>query len=76
MRVSEKELKEYPDGTIFSIFLSGDEWDEEFGNAYEVLKYKNKLLVLTDWFDMDINDKGYEIEVAYDPHSNKLFLSD
>ena len=67
MRLTEKQVKALPDGTQLKIFLSGTEWNEDFGKAYDVIKIKDKLCIWNnDFFDInDINAKdGYELEVA------------
>lgn len=51
MRIDTIEkYNKYPDGTIFNMFLSGDDWKEEYGSAFKVIK---------------VGDKLYEIKPAY-----------
>ena len=44
MRIDTIEkYDKYPDGTIFDIFLSGDDWNEDYGSKFEAIKVGDKL---------------------------------
>lgn len=64
MRVTKEELKKIPDGTKLKIFLSGSNWEEDFGKVFNAIKFNDNLYVVADFYDLDIDDPGYEIDVA------------
>lgn len=64
MRITKEELKKVPDGTKLKIFLSGSNWEKDFGKTFNAIKFNDNLYVITDFYDLDIDDPGYEIEVA------------
>ena len=70
MKITNKEqFEQFPNGTIFKLFLSGEGWDEDFGNNPWVIKKNNKLytIKLNDWFDFNeclIKDQ-YSVELFY-----------
>lgn len=80
MKITNKEqFNKFPNGTIFKLFLSGESWDEEFGDNPWVIKKDNKLYVIekNNWFDFNecnINDgydnDEYDIEVFYNKESD------
>lgn len=72
MRVTSDEIKNFPDGTKFKVFLSGGYWEDEFGKVMNVIKFNNRLYNIGDFFDIDdINHKdGYEFEVAINEYEN------
>lgn len=76
MKITNKEqFDKLPNGTIFKLFLSGEDWDEDFGNSPWVIKKNNKLytIKLDEWFDFNeciINDQ-YSVEVFYNKESDK-----
>jgi len=64
MRITKEELKKIPNGTKLKIFLSGSNWEEDFGKTFNAIKYNDNLYVVTDFYDLEIDDPGYEVEVA------------
>ena len=68
MKITNKEqFDKLPNGTIFKLFLSGEGWDEDFGNSPWAIKKNNKLytIKLNDWYDFDELDDQYSVEVFY-----------
>lgn len=47
---TEKEYNIFPDGTIFRVFLTGDDWDTETGTVEKCVKLGNKLIPIKDGF--------------------------
>ena len=66
MILTQEQVKNYPDGTAMTVFLSGSEWDDDFGRSYTVVKYGDRLVKTSDWFSINEmnNDEGYEFNVA------------
>ena len=70
MRITREKIEKLPDGTKLKIFLSGSDWEEDFGKSMTVFKFKNqvfeyKLLEIEDmgsgdqWIISDF-DEAYE----------------
>lgn len=76
MKINEEELKTLSDGTILTIFLQGDDWEEEIGETYSVIKVNDKLYVLdkeTGFFNLnEINETGFEYSLSLDKTQNFL----
>jgi hypothetical protein len=77
MKITKEEFKNCPNGTIFTLFLQGDDWDEEIGEIYRVVKLEDKLFVLDDsqgFFNInDMDDKNFEFSLSLDKVQNSLF---
>jgi hypothetical protein len=70
MKITNKEqFNELPNGTIFKLFLSGEEWEEDFGKTPWVIKKDNRLYEINfdNWYDFNdcLLDDGYNVEVIY-----------
>ena len=66
MRISREEVKKLKDGTVLTIFLSGSDWDEDFGEAVKVIKFKDNLIKYDLYCDVDDIDTGdsFDIQAA------------
>lgn len=67
---NEKDYDKIPDGDMLHIFFSGTGWDNEFGKSYKVVKIKDKIYKVTDYFNkeecFDEDDPSLEVVLAYD----------
>ena len=77
MRLTANQIKNLPDGTKLKIFLSGSDWEEDFGKSITVFKFKNQLFEYNPFCEIEDIDSGdqLDIQAAIDEYSNKLFLS-
>ena len=53
--------------------MAGHDWQEDFGKVKKVIKIKDKLYNVGDFFniyEIDDDDKGYEIVVAIGDKDN------
>lgn len=65
MRLTKEQIKRMPNGSIFKIFYSGNDWEEDFGKVFTVIKRGNRLYHTTCFDEIDeIDDRDYEIIVA------------
>ena len=78
MKINTKEeYDRIPDGTLLKVFLEGDEWDEDCGEVFTVIKANNRLEVFTvvtktnnrvyhtGFFYFDEKDElGYEFSIV------------
>ena len=73
--INKEQFNEFPNGTIFKLFLSGVDWDEDFGISPWAIKKNNKLytIKLNDWFDFNecIIDDEFSVEVFYNGDKDK-----
>ena len=74
MRITREEIENLPDGTKLSIFLSGSDWEEDFGKSMTVFKFKNQLFEYKPFCEIEDIDSGdqLDIQAAIDEYSNKL----
>lgn len=66
MRLTRDQVEDLKDGTELVIFLSGYEWDEDFGKAVKVIKVDNRLIkydVICNTHDIDTGD-SLDIQAA------------
>jgi hypothetical protein len=66
MRLTREQVNNLEDGTVLTIFLSGREWDEDFGKAVKVIKVDNRLIkydVICNICDID-SDDSLDIQAA------------
>lgn len=66
MRLTRDQVEDLKDGTVLTIFLSGREWDEDFGKAVKVIKVDNRLIkydVICNICDID-SDDSLDIQAA------------
>ena len=77
MRLTANQIKNLPDGTKLKIFLSGVDWEEDFGKSMTVFKFGNQLFEYKPFCEIEDIDSGdqLDIQAAIDEYSNKLFLS-
>ena len=77
MRITREEIEKLPDGTKLNIFLSGSDWEEDFGKSMIVFKFRNQLFEYKPFCEIEDIDSGdqLDIQAAIDEYSNKLFLS-
>ena len=66
MRISREQVKNLKDGTVLTIFLSGSDWDGDFGKAVKVIKFKDSLMKYELYCDIDEIDTGdsFDIQAA------------
>lgn len=72
MRITPDEIRNLPDGSKIKLFLSGDDWHEDYGKVINTVKVKDKLFVISEFYDIedlevtdDKIDKYFTIEAAY-----------
>jgi hypothetical protein len=71
---TQEEYNKFPDGTIFNLFLEGEEWDNDFCKVEKVVKLGNHLLVLNNHYDFsERDDKGYETKLMYSEQLQDFF---
>ena len=81
MKINTKEeYDKIPEGTLLKVFLEGDEWDDNCGEVFTVIKANNRLEIFTvvinrvyhtGFFDFNEKDElGYEFSVVR-PSPNK-----
>lgn len=72
MRITKEEIERLPDGTKLKIFLSGSEWEENFGKSMTVFKFKNQLFEYNPFCEIEDIDSGdqLDIQAAIDEYSN------
>lgn len=65
MRLTKEQIKALPNGSIVTLFYSGNDWKEDFGKVFTAMKKENRLYHITGFDDIDeIDDRDYEIIVA------------
>ena len=55
-----------PDGTRLKVFLTGNNWEDDFGKVQTVVKIKDKLYIADEFHyidDVDCSD-GYDMVAA------------
>ena len=71
MRITADEIRNLPDGSKIKLFLSGNNWDEDYGKVINTIKVKDKLFVVDGFYGVedleviDDKDKYFTIEAAY-----------
>ena len=73
MILTKRQVEGLPDGTVLRVFMAGHDWQEDFGKVKKVIKLKDKLYNVGDFFnidEIDDEDKGYEIVVALGDKDN------
>lgn len=73
MILTRKQVEGLPNGTVLRVFMAGSKWDKDFGKVQKVIKVKDKLYNIGDFFninEIDNDDKGYEIIVAVGDNDN------
>ena len=73
MVLTKRQVEGLPDGTVLRVFMAGSRWEEDFGKVKKVIKLKDKLYNITDFFDTDEiedGDPGWEIVVAIGAEDN------
>ncbi len=64
MRLSQKEIRELPDGAQFKVIYSGSGWDKDFGKIYDVIKVENKLYHVIGFDEVDeIDDNSEDLDI-------------
>lgn len=61
-----QDYNKIEDGTILVVCLEGDEWEEDTGTIEKVIKFNNKLYVITGggYYDFTERDEsGYEFSI-------------
>ena len=59
---TQKDIEDYPDGTIFKVFLVGKQWNDKWDKELDAIKYKDALYFFNGWLNIeDIDDPGYEV---------------
>ena len=78
MKITREEIEKLPDGTKLNIFLSGSDWEEDFGKSMTVFKFKNQLFEYKPFCEIEDIDSGdqLDIQAAIDENRNKLLLHD
>ena len=62
---TQKDMEDYPDGTIFKIFLVGKQWNNKWDKELDAIKYNNTLYFFNGWLNIEgIDDPGYEVIAA------------
>ena len=64
-----EQYNKYPDGTIFDIFLTGDDWDDDYGAAFKVVKLGDKLYEVKDsyyCFSEKNEGKSYGMDYSFE----------
>lgn len=73
MILTKKQVEELPEGTILRVFMAGSKWDNDFARVLRVIKIKDRLYNITDFFnidEMEDDDPGWEIVVAIGDKDN------
>lgn len=65
MRISKEDYANYADGTIFQLFLEGDEWEEDKGEVYRVIKIGDYLYPIAGnhFLFGDKDEEGFEFSL-------------
>lgn len=63
MRLTRDQVEDLKDGTVLTIFLSGREWDEDFGKAVKVIKVDNRLIKYDVYCNVCDIDSGDSLDV-------------
>jgi hypothetical protein len=63
MKITREEIEKLSDGTKLSIFLSGSEWGEDFGNSITVFKFGNKLFEYKPFCEIEDVDSGDQLDI-------------
>lgn len=63
MRITRKEIEKLPDGTELKIFLSGSEWEEDFGKSIAVFKFRNQLFEYKPFCEIEDIDSGDQLDI-------------
>lgn len=63
MRLTANQIKELSDGTKLKIFLSGSEWEEDFGKSITVFKFGNQLFEYNPFCEIENIDSGDQLDI-------------
>ena len=63
MRITREEIEKLPDGTKLNIFLSGSDWEEDFGKSMTVFKFKNQLFEYKPLCEVEDIDSGDSLDI-------------
>lgn len=63
MRISREEIRNLEDGIDLVVFLSGSDWDKDFGKAIKVIKIGNRLVKNDVVCAIDDIDSGDELDI-------------
>ena len=63
MRLTANQVKNLPDGTKLKIFLSGSEWEEDFGKSMTVFKFGNQLFEYKPFCEIEDIDSGDQLDI-------------
>lgn len=72
---TKKQYNKIPNGAMLTVFLVGDEWEDNIGDSDIVIKVDNELRLLNEragrYYFNEKDDPGYEFVVAYQKDSYK-----
>jgi hypothetical protein len=63
MRITKEEINKLPDGTKLKIFLSGIDWEEDFGKSMTVFKFGNQLFKYEPFCEIEDIDSGDQLDM-------------
>ena len=63
MRITREQVENLEDGTELVVFLSGSDWDEDFGKAVKVIKFKDRLMKYDNFCDIIDIDSGDTLDI-------------
>lgn len=63
MRITRGKIEKLPDGTRLKIFLSGSEWEDDFGKSITVFKFGNKLFEYKPFCEIEDVDSGDQLDI-------------
>lgn len=71
MKITKEEIEKLSDGTKLQIFLSGTDWNEDFGKSITVFKLGNQLFKDDPFCNIEDIDSGdrLDIQAAIDEYS-------
>ena len=67
------QYEKIKDGSILTVFLSGDSWGKDTGKTFKAIKFKDCLYpISTNFYAFSEKDDpdGYEFEVSYSEKEN------
>ena len=73
---TKEEFNKLPNGTRLKLFCEGDDWDDDCGEVFNVIKVDNKLFQCDSgfWDFKECNDEGYEFSlVKPSPNERKYY---
>ena len=63
MKITREEIEKLPDGTKLNIFLSGSDWEEDFGKSMIVFKFENQLFEYEPFCEIEDIDSGDQLDI-------------